>query len=295
MGRRRGREEVVRQAFERWKEIGIGLQFQEVSSRTEAEVRIGFMADDGAWSYIGRDVLDQGPNDRTMNFGWDITRSGEIHTAIHEIGHTLGFPHEHQSPYAGIVWNEEAVYTALGGPPNNWPRDVTYHNIIRKLSAAEVRGSNWDPNSVMEYPFEPGLINEPAQYRREGLTPAGGLSTLDVSYAKSFYPLVDEGDVTDLTPLQSVQLDLAAGEQKNLNVVPNGTRDYEIRTVGTSDTVVVLFEEVDGEMRYSAGDDDSGEDRNAYLRVKLYQGRKYVLRVRLYYSNIAGGTAVIMS
>ena len=66
-------------------------------------------------------------------------------------------------------------------------------------------------------------------------------------------------------------------------------------TRSKSDPVVVLFEEVDGEQRYNAGDDDSAEDRNACLRVKLYESRKYVLRVRLYNSNIAGGTAVIMS
>ena len=53
-----------------------------------------------------------------MNFGWDLTQPGEIDTAIHEIGHTLGFPHEHQNPHAGIVWDEEAVYAALAQPPN---------------------------------------------------------------------------------------------------------------------------------------------------------------------------------
>ena len=32
-----------------------------------------------------------------MNFGWDLTQPGEIDTALHEIGHTIGFPHEHQA------------------------------------------------------------------------------------------------------------------------------------------------------------------------------------------------------
>ncbi|WP_265939207.1 M12 family metallopeptidase [Bacillus thuringiensis] len=45
-----------------------------------------------------------------MNFGWYITRNpSEIDTAIHEIGHTLGFPHEHQNTKSGIEWDEEAV------------------------------------------------------------------------------------------------------------------------------------------------------------------------------------------
>lgn len=110
---------MVHKAFQIWKDIGIGLEFKEVSSKTEAEIRIGFLEGDGAWSYIGKDILKQGINERTMNFGWDITRNPrKIDTAIHEIGHTLGFPHEHQNPNAGIVWDEEKVYASLASPPN---------------------------------------------------------------------------------------------------------------------------------------------------------------------------------
>ena len=48
---------------------------------------------------------------------------------------------------------------------------------------------------------------------------------------------------------------------------------------------MVLFEDCgDDGLRYVTGDDDSGIDRNAKLVVKLYRGRKYILRVRLYYA-----------
>src|SRR5688572_20147329 len=155
-------KEVVRRTFQVWKDVGIGLEFEEVGSRDDAEIRIGFMRGDGAWSYIGRDVRDQARDDRTMNFGWDLTRHAlEIDTAIHEIGHTLGFPHEHQNPNAGIVWDEEAVYAALAQPPNSWDRNKTFHNIIRKIDPDTVQGSSWDPNSIMHYPFGSGLIKEP--------------------------------------------------------------------------------------------------------------------------------------
>lgn len=37
-----------------------------------------------------------------------------------------------------------------------------------------------------------------------------------------------------------------------------------------------------------------GADRNARIRVKLYQGRTYVLRIRLYWAWATGETAVMM-
>jgi hypothetical protein len=66
-------KDVVRQAFKIWKDVGIGLDFQEVSALDEAEIRIGFQRGDGAWSYIGRGVLNIGTTQRTMNFG-DLAR-----------------------------------------------------------------------------------------------------------------------------------------------------------------------------------------------------------------------------
>jgi hypothetical protein len=289
-------EDVVRQAFARWQDLGIGLKFEEVDSRDEAEIRIGFMRGDGAWSYIGRDIIDLniGRDERTMNFGWDLTRqTREIDTAIHEIGHTLGFPHEHQNPNAGIVWDEEAVYTALAQPPNRWDRNKTFHNIIRKIDPDSVQGSTWDPDSIMHYPFGPGLIKEPAQYRT-GLSPAGGLSERDKTWVRTFYPPIGGAAYVELKPFESNKLALAAGEQRNFIIRPAATRYYEMRTFGTADTVVVLFEDDNGTQRYLTGDDDSGEGRNAYIRTKLIAGRTYILRIRLYYANRTGETAVML-
>jgi hypothetical protein len=284
-------KDVVRKAFQKWKEQGIGLEFKEVKERSEAEIRIGFMEGDGAWSYIGRDVLSAGAGKRTMNFGWDI--ADDIDTVIHEIGHTLGFPHEHQNPNAGIVWDEEAVYAALAKPPNRWNREKTFQNIISKITPDSVQGSNWDPDSIMHYPFEAGLIKEPPQYRM-GLNPAGGLSSRDVTWAKTFYPALEPKKDATLEPFKSVQLKIAEGEQKNFMITPQATRYYQIATFGTSDTVIVLFEDVNGELRYKVGDDDSGVDRNASIQVRLIVGRRYVLRVRLYYADRPGNVALML-
>ena len=288
--------DLVRAGFDVWRRVGIGISFEEVRDIGEAEIRIGFLQGDGAWSYVGRDVIDiPGQSERTMNFGWDLERDPRgVDVPVHEIGHTLGFPHEHQNPFAGIVWNEQAVYDYFGGDPNYWPRETTYYNILRKLSPGEVAGSEWDPDSVMHYDFQAGLIDRPERYRT-GLTPAGGLSSDDVTEVRRFYPPLDDSTNPRLVPFRSEPLTLAPAEQKNFTVLPDATREYKIETVGPSDTVMVLFEDQDGDLKFVAGDDDSGTRLNAEITERLYKGRKYVLRIRLYSNYAAGDSAVLLS
>ncbi|REK17459.1 MAG: hypothetical protein DWQ37_06625 [Planctomycetota bacterium] len=287
--------DLVRRAFEIWEDVGIGISFEEVTNIGEAEIRIGFLRGDGSWSYVGRDVIDvPGQFERTMNFGWDLTRDPRgVDTPVHEIGHSLGFPHEHQNPFAGIVWDEEAVYDYFGGPPNNWTRESTFHNVLRKLPAGSVEGSQWDPNSVMHYGFPAGLILSPEEYRG-GLRPELGLSAHDIAEVRRFYPPLDDSRNPRLVPMRLETLTLEPAQQMNFTIESPVTDDYTIQTFGRSDTVMVLFEDVDGQLRYVGGSDDSGTSTNATLHVRLRQGRRYVLRLRLYLNYASGETAVMM-
>jgi len=283
--------DAVRDAFRAWKELGIGLEFTEVGDLSEAEVRIGFDQSDGSWSYIGRDVLGIATSERTMNFGWDLTDDYGNTTARHEIGHTLGLPHEHQNPFAGIQWDEAEVYEYFAGSPNFWSHDQTFRNVLRKLSVTDVEGSQWDPDSIMEYWFPAGLIVAPPEYSG-GIDPPGTISAPDREWALKWYPRLGPAAPPPLTPFQSVPLTLAAGEQADFTITPTARR-YSLGTFGTADTVLVLFEQVGGELRFVRGDDDSGVDRNARISVKLFEGRTYVVRVRLYWAGDSGMTAVM--
>jgi hypothetical protein len=284
-------KEVVRKSFQAWKDLGLGLDFEEVDDLGEAEVRIGFDQSDGSWSYIGRDILQQAANDRTMNFGWDLTTPYGHTTALHEIGHTLGMPHEHQSPFSGILWEEDAVYRSFSGPPNNWSRAEIQSNVLDKLEPAQVEGSSWDPESIMEYAFEAGLISQPQAYR-QGIEPPGVVSQLDVQWMRSWYP-GDRAAPSTLDAFASAPLPLVPKQQTDFAISPPSSRGYEVATFGSGDTVAVLFEKVDGQLRYLAGDDDSGGERNARLELKLFQGREYVLRVRLNWAGQSGRSAVM--
>jgi len=283
---------AVRAAFAEWKALDIGLEFQESADPAQSEVRIGFDPGDGSWSYVGRDVLGIAANERTMNFGWDLTTPYGRTTALHEIGHTLGMPHEHQNPNAGIVWDEDAVYALLGAPPNSWDRDTVFSNVLRKLDPSEVAGSSWDPDSVMEYEFPAGLIVQPAAYAG-GIRPPGTLSDEDKLWVRRWYPGAAAPQPTVLQPFSSHVMDLAPAEQFDAEIRPDAGRKYSIGTFGATDVIMVLFEDVDGELRYLAADDDSGEERNALIEVRLQAGRRYVVRVRMFYAWASGRSSIM--
>ncbi len=288
-------KQVVRESFKQWKNLGIGLAFNEVSNSAEAEIRIGFQPG-SSWSYVGRDAVDLVPdiNDRTMNFGWDLTTTYGRDTALHEIGHALGFPHEHQNPNAGIVWNEETVYSYFNGSPNFWDRDKTYYNIIRKILPAAVAGSQWDKDSIMHYQFEAGLIITPKRYQSQPLIPTDGLSNIEIKEVRKFYPKKTKKKVQELKPYLSELVQIYPGEQIDFLIQPEVSRKYVIQTFGNIDTVMILFENINGEPVYIAGDDDSGTNFNSMIENRLLYGRTYHLRLRLYYSEKSGHGAIML-
>lgn len=286
--------DVVRQSFKDWKALGIGLTFTEVTAVEESMVRIGFDHSDGSWSYVGRDVLTIPKSERTMNFGWDLTTAYGKTTALHEIGHTIGFQHEHQSPFAGITWNTDAVIAEFSGPPNNWPVTTIESNILRKLPTNGLNGSEWDPASIMEYEFGPNLVLAPAEFSN-GIFPPGTLSPLDIAGVKSVYPPIAAASITKLKVLQSVPISVKSGGQANFSFTPTVSRKYTIQTFGEMDTVMIVSEKIKKQTHYLSGDDDSGTDKNAKITLPLIKGREYLINLRVLFTPDlnSGGIVVV--
>ena len=275
--------QAVRDAFKEWEDLGISISFAEVTDPSEAQIKIGF-AKGSSWSYIARDALQYAPasDDKSMNFGWDLTTPYGRQTARHEIGHALGFPHEHQSPFAGITWDTDAVYAYFAGRPNFWDQDKTDANVLNKLSPDDVRGSDWDPTSVMHYGFPRGLILNPVQYQA-GIPSSLTLSAKDISWVRQFYPqgALDSQPVP-LVPYQSATLTgLSNGQDTLFSINPVETRRYTIKTFGPKETDVtmVLFNKAD--MSTVAAADNSGDIPEANLSADLTVEESYLLRLRL--------------
>ncbi len=101
-------------------------------------------------------------------------------TSAHEFGHAIGLGHEHQNPAGGIQWNEAAVIRDLSGPPNNWTEAQIRHNVLDKYSVNQIKGTNFDGDSIMLYFF-------PARWTLNGVaTTANEVpSTLDKAFIAS--------------------------------------------------------------------------------------------------------------
>jgi hypothetical protein len=124
--------------------------------------------------------------------------------------------------------------------------------------------------------------NRPCPSRLPGL--------FDKQPSGSGYSRPEEGCARD-----TAVVDLAAGQQVDFAINPTSSRKYTIEVKGSSDALLVLFEDINGVPRFLSGDDDSGQERSASITYKLFEGRSYIARVRLFHPGPTGKTSLMYS
>ena len=234
----------------------------------KAEIRITFDSSDGAWSYIGTDASSIPANQPTMNLGF--LDGG---TAAHEFGHAIGLAHEHQNPAGGIEWNEEVVLRDLSGPPNFWSPEQTRHNVLNKYSADQIRGTDFDRDSIMLYFFPDTWVKS-----GKGTKENDVLSNLDKEFiaSASAYPRV---------AVQAVELGVDAaptpakigepGEEDLFKFTVTSGGRHTIETDGQTDVVMKLFGP-NSQTSLIAEDDDGGVGVNSRIVADIIPGQYFV-------------------
>jgi len=270
---------AMKQAMWWIQEAHANIKF-EFTQSAEAEIRVAFDESDGAWSYIGTDALQIPKNQPTMNLGF--LDGG---TAAHEFGHALSLGHEHQNPEGGIQWNREAVIASLSGPPNNWSVEDIEENVLDKYAVDHVRGTVFDPDSIMLYSF-------PASWTVNGVSTKANetLSVTDKAYISSTaaYPSASAAVVslsvvdTSGTPATIGQ----PGEEDLFIFTVTTPGRHVIQTNGKTDVMMKLFGP-DNPLTLIAQDDDGGTGSNARIAANLSTG-KYLVQIRHY--NKTSGT-----
>ncbi|WP_213451439.1 M12 family metallopeptidase [Rhizomonospora bruguierae] len=243
----------------------------EFGDDADAEIRVTFDPHLGAWSYIGTDCAQIPLDQPTMNLGF--LDGG---TAAHEFGHAIGLAHEHQNPAGGIQWNEPVVIHDLSGPPNNWDEQTIRHNVLEKYAVDQIRGTTFDPDSIMLYAF-------PATWTLTGLATHVNdtLSALDIAFiaGEQAYPGRAEPEDTALPlPVDGSGVRASIGQPGEEDLyrftVERGGR-YLVETHGRTNVAMRLY----GPGSHTAligEDDDSGWGMNARIAALLTPGDYYV-------------------
>lgn len=271
-----GSERALAREQAGWWTAHANLTF-DFNDAPNAEIRISFDSNDGAWSYVGTDARHIPLDEATMNLGF--TDGG---TSAHEFGHAIGLAHEHQNPAGGIQWNEAVVLRELARSPNFWDEATTRHNVLRKYSMDQVNGTTFDPDSIMLYFF-------PAEWTLNGIATSANdvLSAMDKQFiaGAKMYPKAAP-TVTDATVLAvNARRRTAAsigtvGEEDLYTFQVKRPGHYVIDTKGPTDVVMKLFGP-NSATALIAEDDDSGTGLNARIARNLVEGRYYA-QVRHY-------------
>ncbi len=258
----------------------------DFNNSPNAEIRIAFDPNDGAWSYVGTDAREISMNAPTMNLGF--TDGG---TPAHEFGHAIGLHHEHQNPDGGIVWNEPVVIQALSGPPNFWSVDQIRHNVLNKYSVDQIRGTEFDPDSIMLYFF-------PVEWTLNGIATKDNevLSKMDKDFIASAqaYPGRGETEAVELPVIETSGVAASiglAGEEDLFTFKVTKPGRYTIETGGQTDLVMKLFGP-DNKTQLIDEDDDGGEGYNPRITANLAPG-SYFAQVRHYNSTSGTGNYTI--
>lgn len=174
-------QDKVIQFAKEWENY-VNIQFDFGDYKEDAHIRISFKGE-GSWSYIGTDCLLE-KNKPTMNYGWfDQNTSDDEYSRVvlHEFGHALGFPHEHQSPVGNIPWDPKKVYeyySKLG-----WDESKVNKNVLEKYDRSFTNFSDFDSQSIMLYAIPEELTI--GDFKTEWNT---HLSDTDKEYASRWYP-----------------------------------------------------------------------------------------------------------
>ncbi len=160
------------------------VRFRETSGA--GQVRIARTPGGGYWSFLGNDLLSIPANQPTMNLDSfsDATPESEYRRVVrHEVGHTLGFVHEHLRRQI-VQRIDPAKAIAYFAAADGWDAQTVRDQVLTPLEDATLTATpDADVTSIMTY-FLPGSITTDGQPIPGGLD----IDASDFALAARLYP-----------------------------------------------------------------------------------------------------------
>ncbi|KAF4473009.1 metalloprotease [Fusarium albosuccineum] len=213
-------KDMVKECAECWTQgANISCEFldegADCKARDTADVRIVFRPEETSWSLVGNKAGDKGKP--TMNLAITPGLSEEIvrRKTLHELGHALGFRHEHASPNSELEFDEStrARCAKDTGMTEEWLKK----NLGKKDSKRPRLVSEFDKESIMIYQLHPRW-----NVGRMAIRRTTQLSKMDKEMVKIAYPFEDGGVASTQTSINLSQ----PGDNRTLDSGSWGC-DYE--------------------------------------------------------------------